>query len=94
MVDGPKTSMYLPSIDQELAEKPPNRTYRASFFIAETSTQLIAPCKQRKLTQAELASRAESGQPATSPAEAGSVTRRAFLRRMARNYASHLPELH
>jgi transcriptional regulator with XRE-family HTH domain len=82
-------SHFLPSIDQKIPEKLQNRSYRARFFVAETSAniaaQLIALRKRRGLSQKELADLAETGQPAISRVERADYSNWSFntLRKLA-----------
>jgi transcriptional regulator with XRE-family HTH domain len=63
----------LPSIDLDLPRKLQDREYRERFFLAEVSAeiarQLIELRKRRGYSQAELAERAGTHQPAVSRAE-------------------------
>lgn len=63
----------LPSIDLDLPRKLQDPAFRERFFLAEASAeiarQLIRLRKRRGLSQAELAERADTHQPAVSRAE-------------------------
>lgn len=66
-------SQPLPSIDLDLVRKLRDPEYRERFFLAEASAeiarQLIKLRKRREYSQAELAERAGTQQPAVSRAE-------------------------
>ena len=68
-----KDFLTLPSIDLDLPRKLQDPEYRERFFLAEASAeiarQLIALRKRRRLSQTDLAQRANTQQPAVSRAE-------------------------
>lgn len=79
----------LPSIELDLVKKLQDRSYRQSFFIAESSAliakQLIQLRKRRGLNQTEVAAALETGQPAISRVERADYRNWSFntLRRLA-----------
>lgn len=84
------------SIELKIAEKLRNAGYRQAFFLAESSRliakQLIELRKRRGLTQAELATLADTGQPAISRVERADYNNWSFntLRKLAEKLDARL----